>query len=579
MATPLSGSSAGSATFPTSASSSASPVTDEVRAGALRTFIQAQAPRFTFDEALEVTRALHVDPHEDHKTLAKRLRKALQARGIALKHVNSLHAAAQLAGQTSWHTASEPEAPRLRFYVFEGDYQMRRSEFASWSELAVALRVWADRLQARGQMPLGVLTMAFTGRSLQFSVPVPKEADSADGPPRNEMWPLGGVTPIADDDLDWLVDAPAALEKLRRHLEESGKAVLDGYATLYLCANSPARPMGLDPVTASDVVNTELVLLREDDEDDPHSAYEIARGDELTCWHQLELSQREDGTNRAPDRIDLTVPKEGVGAWFVNGARYVWALETLKPNDFVPGRVHSQLGIADCERLLRRYKLAKRIHSGGFRHHDMTKRVDYLSGPPETWRVDLHRVLHILTKAELTWESYIEKFGAQPVAMQTALPVGFVMQMLEDLNVEDPNRVFAWPTLAEMELVTDDRLLCSLLPRIDAVRYAKPKDLDAETAEAVAKAVDEFASGLHLHKMVSAGAMPMANELPYLVYASDAQELRMAAEACGLLMYLAVSPHLTSTKGRIPEVPGIKSWPWAVGHALIVRFERKGDAQ
>jgi hypothetical protein len=53
-------------------------LTDEERAEALRTFIQAQAPRFTFDEALEVVRSLHIDAPEDHKTLAKRLRKTLQ---------------------------------------------------------------------------------------------------------------------------------------------------------------------------------------------------------------------------------------------------------------------------------------------------------------------------------------------------------------------------------------------------------------------------------------------------------------------------------------------------------------------
>lgn len=47
------------------------------------------------------------------------------------------------------------------------------------------------------------------------------------------------------------------------------------------------------------------------------------------------------------------------------------------------------------------------------------------------------------------------------------------MQMLEDLKVEEPNKVFAWPTLAEMALVTNDKLLYSLLPRVDAVRYVQ----------------------------------------------------------------------------------------------------------
>ena len=71
-------------------------------------------------------------------------------------------------------------------------------------------------------------------------------------------------------------------------------------------------------VAASDVVNSELVLRREDNEDDPHSGYEIARGDELTCWHQLELSLRDDATNEMPE-VHVTVAEEGTGAWFVNG--------------------------------------------------------------------------------------------------------------------------------------------------------------------------------------------------------------------------------------------------------------------
>ena len=578
MATPISVSSAGSATSPSSTSGSAPSFSDEVRAGALWTFLQAKAPRFTFDEALEVVRSLRLDAREDPKTLAKRLRKALQARRIALKQVSALHAAARLNGHTSWHTHDEPEAARLRLSVFEGGPQLQQTEFASWSELAVALRAWTDQLHARGQIPLGVLTMNFTGRSLNFMVPVLKSDDS-EGPRRNEMWPVGSVTPISDDDHDWLAEAPAALEKVRRHLEETGKAVLDGYAALYLCASSRDRVDDFNAVGAGDVVNSELVLMREPDEDDLHSGYEIARGDELTCWHQLHLSLRNDRTELEASRIDVSVPQEGVGAWFVNGVRHVWALETLKPNDFVPGRIHCQLGIGDCERLLRRYRLARRIHDGGFRHHDMTKRVDYLSGPPQTWHVDLHRVLHILSKAELSWEGYIDKFGAAPIPIESKLPVGFVMQLLEDLKVDDPNKVFAWPTLAEMAQVTDDKLLYSLMPRVDAMRYTKPKDLENQVAEDLHKAVDEFAGALHVQKMVAAGSLPMEKELPYLVYANDAHELRMSAEALGMQMHVAVSPHLISIKGLIPDIPGVKTWQWAFGHALLVRFERAGSAQ
>ena len=77
----------------------------------------------------------------------------------------------------------------------------------------------------------------------------------------------------------------------------------------------------------------------------------------------------------------------------------------------------------------------------------------------------------------------------------------------------------------------------------------------------------------------AAGARLTNDELPYLGYANDAQELRMSAEALGMRLYVAVSPHLISTKGLLPEVPGVKTWPWAFAHALLVRYEREGAAQ
>lgn len=54
----------------------------------------------------------------------------------------------------------------------------------------------------------------------------------------------------------------------------------------------------------------------------------------------------------------------------------------------------------------------------------------------------------------------------EPFEFYVQLPVGFVMQLLEDLKVDDPNKVFAWPTLAEMAPVKDDKLLYSLIPRV-----------------------------------------------------------------------------------------------------------------
>ena len=92
-------------------------------------------------------------------------------------------------------------------------------------------------------------------------------------------------------------------------------------------------------------------------------------------------------------------------------------------------------------------------------------------------------------------------------------------------------------------------------------------------------AVDTFARSLGVQKMIAAAALPMQNDLPYLVYASEAQELRLTAESLGMRLYVAVAPHLISTAGMLIDVPGAKQWQWAFGHALQVRFEREETAK
>lgn len=559
---------------PSANRSNHTPITPEAQAAALWMFVQAKAPRFTLDAARDVIARLELRPGEDPKPLAKRLRAALEAHRVAFKHTNALQAASRLAGFDSWHENTDDETHRLKFVTIDSN-KVHETPFRSWDELATELRVWADRLLARGQLPLGVLTLNFTGKVLNLSTPVPPAKDAAQQ--RNEAWPLGTVTSAVDDP-QWLDGAPAALEKLRRHLEENGHAVLDGYAVLRLCATSQDEPGHPMAVTVSDVVNSELVLMREDSEDDPQSGYEIARGDELACWHQIELSLRKDSNNEMP-AVQISVPEEGGGAWHVNGIRYVWAVETLKPQAYVPGRVNRQIGIPDCERLLRRYNLAKRIHGKSFKHHEPTKRGDYLGAPPETCRVDLHFLLRELSDAGLNWESYIEKFGAEPLPMTDQLPVGFVFQFLDDMLVDKPNQVFARPNLSEMVRVDDDGLLRALMPRVEHVRYMAPKELEVTRANDLHSAVEEFAGSLHTQKMLAGGGMQMEDELPHLVWATDAEDIRLAADALGLVMYAATVPHLITIEGLLPQVPGIKSWPWAFGNALYLRFVDAGSAQ
>lgn len=563
-----------------SASAPHSSPTPEAQAAALWTFIQAKIPRFTYDDAFAVISEVQPRPGEDPKSLAKRLRNALQARRITLKQTHALHAVSQVQGYSSWHTNKDADAARLRFVSMETvgtELPLVMVDAPSWAALANELRAWADRLMDSGELPLGAMAVHVTEHALSFSAPRPPHPENPRQEP--ELWPLGNVTPLLDR-AGWLDEAFPVLEKLRRHLEETGKAVLDGFAVLELCAQSSNRSEDPLRVTLLDVPNSELVLMREDDEDDPRSGYEVARGDELECWHQLDLTMRGEGGETQPDE-EITVPQEGTGAWLVGSRRYVWVLETLKPKEFVPGRANWFVGPRECDRLLRRYKLAKRIHDGGFKFHQARKQLAYLGGAPESYRVNRHELLLQLQRAGMTWEAYCEQHAAEPIELTDTLPVGFVFQLLQNFKVEKPNAVFARPTLAEMARDDDGRLLHALRPRVQAVRYVKPNWLDSDGQAKLQEAVDNFHSGVRM-QLMAGGALSIEKEFPHAVYVSDVDELRGVAGELDLVVYAAVIPYLESTEGLLPQTDlpeEQRPWPWAMGNALYLRFERAGAAQ
>ena len=120
---------------------------------------------------------------------------------------------------------------------------------------------------------------------------------------------------------------------VRRRLEETEKAILDGMATLQICGRYgpevlvklPAVPQ---PVTPDDTCNSELVFLREDNELMPGDGFEIARGDEMTCWAQLELAVKDEAKGQ-PLEISLAeikITRPGLGPTFPSTSVMVAAL-------------------------------------------------------------------------------------------------------------------------------------------------------------------------------------------------------------------------------------------------------------
>lgn len=285
-----------------------SPQDLQVTAVALWTFVHLKVPSFTSEAALKVVEDLQHKPDEDPKALAKRLRKALSVAGISLKHTAALDAACCILGHSSWHACNrEPAVPKLKLIVM---VKAPEEQFLSWHELAPRLAEW---LEAWHQVkPTKVFEVRFGYDFILICVPEPKK-DSQAG--ETEMVPVLAINPIGEGN-GWLTEAPAAFEMVRRRLEETEKAILDGVATLQICgrygpdvlAKLPDVPQ---PVTPDDTCNSELVLLREDNELMPGDGFEIARGDELTCWSQLELAVKDETKGQS---LDISLEE---GAWRV----------------------------------------------------------------------------------------------------------------------------------------------------------------------------------------------------------------------------------------------------------------------
>lgn len=530
-----------------------SPLSPEEQAAALWTFVHLKTPRFPYDAALEVVKHLAPRPDESPKALAKRVRKELGAKGVHVKHEAALQVAARLLGFESWHAAKESSG-RLKVTTVGPAGGEKLVE--SWHDVGTKLCAACDEFLL--EKPARVIQVRFGPAYMMVSAAVANEAN----PEQPQSWPLLVVNPVGNRP-DWLEEAPPALEHLRRYLEERGRAVLDGVAVLALCDIYKKHSGGQwPPANVSDARNSELILVRADHELD--TGYEIARGDEMTCWHQFELAIKDhiaDG---------VTVDEED-GAWRVGDGRYVWQLSTIRPNEIVPGLTVYEFGSSYSGTLFRRYKLAKRVFGTRLSHHEQTKKLDYLGSPPETYRVDLHALLLAMNKAGLTWESYCAEVG-ESVPMEPKLPIGFVLALLERLKLDDPNAAFARPTRSELVRVEDDKLLRALFPRVDHVRYRLRPRVSAEVKETVREAVEEFATSLRMQKLQAGGNfIDPKNPLPYLVYASDGEELRLKVEEHGLVMYAGVMPHLLPTKGIIE--PAANMWPFAIGHSLYLDID------
>lgn len=532
-------------------SASVSSSTLSARAARMHAYVAQKHPYFSMEAAECVVSDLMPFWFEPTKELAKRVRGALAAKAVKIGHESSLQATARLQGFASFFQV--PKDPNtLEVAVFDASTAPTFS-CPDWRACVPTLTQACERwLASRPSSRLLRLEVSPNLLAIYGLVPDP-ERESDVSSPIAVVHPLVGGT--------WLEGAASALESLRRRIEESRRATLDGLALVRYCSTRdkgalPYCPWGL--TQAADAPYSELVLMRENHDLAP--GYEIARGDEVACWQQL--LQALEGHSPSDIRVDE------VGAWLCGRARYAWEVVTLRPHEVVPGLTKSNLPMDESCHLLRRFQAA--VRGGTFQQARAAahRRLGGIVGPPAHCRLDAHRVLRALKERDETWESFCALIGREPQVPTKPVELGVFLALAEHLEHVDPASLLLRPTRSELSAVTDDQLLRALAPRINHVRYRAPWGLQISQRTAIHDAVQEFATSIALRN----GLVPIDPSLPDAVYAGDGEELRLALEEVGLVMFVGLMPHLMSVpvdiRAQFPQLGR-----YAFGTSLFVDID------
>ncbi|MES2948168.1 MAG: glyoxalase superfamily protein [Pseudomonadota bacterium] len=521
----------------------------QMQAASLWQFVHLKTPLFPHSAALEVIQKLSVSPGEDLKQVAKRLRKELASHGVHMQHTAALDAAARIAGHKGWFDAAKKqEQPhRLTAYTVT-NANINQSPMAEWDNVRPLMRSICEAWHRDHG------TTVFEVKPSRNCLLIAAQTVLADeNGPRFHSDTLLSVTPAhPGGDAEWLQGVQPSIEALRRCLEETGKATLDGVAVIQASDSM------------DDAMHSELVLRQGSHELD--LGFELARGDEVECWAQLELALEGDCTKAVIDETD--------GTWILGNRRFMWDVATIRPkHEYGPQLSTKNLNVEASKRLFRRYQLTTGRTPGALRAKQAAKQLEFLGAPAERYRVDLHRLLRELNLKGLEWDDYCEIAG-ETVAMDSLLPTGFIIGLIQYLDLPDPSIAFARPPRSELALATDDKLLNVLLPRVSHVRYRIAKDISEDSKTAVKVAIEELSSSIWVRMMGGGnGFVSEKDALPQLVYSDDGRNLLGALADENLVVYVGVLPYLK----RIDKMERIEnSLPFAFGHSLYLDIDQVG---
>ncbi len=541
-----------------SASGSPSVPSAHSQAVALWSFVNNRFRQLSLQEVAHIASQLPSSADATPKQVAEALKLQFAQRRLRLKNTHALEAASLLLGHPSWQAARRSRNDGPTLIVFD---EPEPIALPSWSAVSETLcnRLSREAGGSPRRFRLAVGERSITVAELQLY-------PAADGRPQDSPWPWAVVN--VPTEADWTGNAAHTFERFRRHLEESSQGVLDGYEVLRLGA-SRRQDVFLPGWVVGDteLANSELVVTQEDN---PLSfdGFEIARGDELACWHQLLLALRTRETAQPAEDIRVD---EADGAWRVGDSRFVWTLNTVFPRSFAPLLRQATLNLDESLRLKRRFDMARDLFGDRLVHSDGAKRLQYLGNLPETCPVNLHRLLNEISRRGSRWDEFCEEHLGERIAPQPELQLSTALALFEALQLTDPSQFVARPPRNELVKVENDALLRTLLQRVDQVS-PRLSPMDAATREAATEAVEEFASAIGAMR---SGIFRNVEEMPHLVHAYDADDLRGRLEQLGLTMFVGVVPAFLPVPENL-RPKDANMLPWAIGNKLVLDIDVGG---
>jgi len=519
---------------------------------ALFDFFRYRKPALSAPVAMEIVRSLSAVPRENRKAFATAVRQEFDARGFKLKQTHALHLAARLMGFQSW-----PQVSRTLSAFTVSFIDGRQIAARDWAD---ALDQVCEQCLAEQEVSRELVLRAY---SHGLTISHRHHDRDRDGMPIEML--IAAINPV-DALAPWWQGAHGPLESFRRRLEEGHHFFVDGYLAARLCSREYQFSALACASRLIDAGNSELVLSQQDHPDVAYEMTEIARGDELECFAQLERA-----LDRAPGTLEIEIEDE---AWVVQGRRYRWELVTLRPHDYVPGLATFIFAEPEYSKLKHRYYLARAVLNPTKPRRANPKTLTEVDGPRESYRVNRHAMLRALHDIDLDWASYSARYPEDtPEVLESEMPLGALLKFAERVPMKDANVMFARPNRSELSRIDSDDLLRALYCRVQHVVYRVPQGIDPELKDQVQEIVKEFAESVHAYHLIRAGAFqtPVEHDTAHLAWIDDARTLCERTRDAGLTLFAGRIPRLIGMEGmELP--PGVPRF--AFGHSLYLDFDR-----